>query len=42
MDILASLPDTQEVKGNEKQKLKEVSPVLMHSCTRVIVVNQEL
>lgn len=42
MDIWASLPDTQEVKGNEKQKLKEISPVLMHSCTRVIVGNQEL
>lgn len=42
MDIWASLPDTQEVKGNEKQKLKAVSPGLMHSCTRVIVGNQEL
>jgi len=42
MDIWSSLPDTQEVKGNEAQRLKEISPALMHSCTRVIVGEQEL
>lgn len=42
MDIWSGLPDTQEIKGNEKHRLKEVSPVLMHSCTRVIVGGQEL
>ncbi|HAM4877547.1 hypothetical protein KI999_17255 [Escherichia marmotae] len=42
MDIWSSLPNTQEIKNNEKHKLKEVSPVLMHSCTRVIVGEQEL
>ncbi|EFD5002313.1 hypothetical protein F2I40_09075 [Escherichia coli] len=36
MDIRNSLPDTQEIKGNEMQKLNEVSPFLMNSCTRVI------
>ncbi|ELQ5994371.1 hypothetical protein R2203_000457 [Cronobacter dublinensis] len=42
MDIWSSLPDTQENKGNEAHRLKEISPALMHSCTRVIVGNQEL
>ncbi|WEP43931.1 hypothetical protein NNQ27_13870 [Cronobacter dublinensis subsp. infanticibi] len=42
MNIWSSLPDTQEVKGNEAQRLKEISPALMHSCTRVIVGEQEL
>lgn len=42
MDIWSSLPNTQEIKNNEMHRLKEVSPVLMHSCTRVIVGEQEL
>ena len=42
MDIWSSLPNTQEIKNNEKHRLKEISPVLMHSCTRVIVGEQEL
>ncbi|EOV8973598.1 hypothetical protein ACN6UN_003546 [Cronobacter turicensis] len=42
IDIWSGLPDTQEVKGNEMHRLKEISPVLMHSCTRVIVGEQEL
>lgn len=42
MDIWSSLPDTQDIKGNENDRLKEISPGLMHSCTRVIVGDQEL
>ncbi|EFN9665330.1 hypothetical protein D3G64_27475, partial [Escherichia coli] len=42
MDIWSSLPSTEEVNGTELHKLKEVSPVLMQSCTRVIVGSQEL
>ncbi|WHQ76469.1 hypothetical protein [Pantoea sp. Lij88] len=42
MDIWSGLPDTLEVKGNETHRLKEISPALMHSCTRVIVGEQEL
>ncbi|WP_254797803.1 hypothetical protein [Enterobacter sp. JMULE2] len=42
MDIWGSLPDTEEIKGGEMHKLKEISPVLMQSCTRVIVGGQEL
>lgn len=41
MDIWFDLPDTQEVQGNELHKLKEVSPTLMQSCTRVIIGEQE-
>lgn len=41
MDIWFDLPDTQEVQGNELHKLKEVSPALMQSCTRVIIGEQE-
>lgn len=41
MNIWLDLPDTQEVQGNELHKLKEVSPVLMQSCTRVIIGGQE-
>lgn len=37
MDIWSSLPSTEEVNGTELHKLKEVSPVLMQSCTRVVV-----
>ena len=42
MDIWGSLPDTEEIKGGEMHKLKEISPVLMQSCTRVIVGGHEL
>jgi hypothetical protein len=42
MDIWSSLPDTEEIKGGEMHKLKEISPVLMQSCTRVIVGGHEL
>ncbi|EKM4699956.1 hypothetical protein SIO53_000922 [Enterobacter roggenkampii] len=42
MDIWSSLPSTEEVNGTELHKLKEVSPVLMQSCTRVVVGGQEL
>lgn len=42
MDIWGSLPDTEETKGDEMHKLKELSPVLMQSCTKVIVDGHEL
>lgn len=42
MDILSGLPDIQEVKGNTNLRLKEVSPVLLQSCTRVIVGDLDL
>lgn len=42
MKIYNSLPDFVEVKGNELQPLVEVSPVLMESCTRVIVNGVEI
>ena len=42
MSIWSSLPDTEETKRNELHKLKEISPGLMQSCTRVIVGEREL
>lgn len=42
ISIYESLPESIEVRGNEMKSLSEVSPVLMESCTRVVVDGMEL